>query len=275
MSTYSVLASVYKKDSPEKLVRCLDSVLNQDFLVNEVMLVEDGPLTEELARIISTYPEKFGQKNIIFKSIALHENQGLPKALNKGLEAIKTDWIFRIDSDDICLPGRFKKQIEAQQLTQADILGGRIQEFTENRIGSLDKQGERCIQLGMINNKRGYFFRNPVNHMTVLYRKSDIQQLGGYKDLKGFEDYELWLRAINSGYMIYNVNEALCRVDIEGLLCRRSGYGYLKNEAAFFFYCFKNYKGKIFFLISFLIRFWTRLLPHRALEYIYTSLTRK
>lgn len=55
MEPYSVLMSLYKKEKPEYLKNAIDSMLNQTVKPDEIVVVEDGPLTKELYEIVYTY----------------------------------------------------------------------------------------------------------------------------------------------------------------------------------------------------------------------------
>lgn len=275
MSTYAALLSTYISDSHEKLSRCLESILTQNMKLNEVVLVQDGPISKEVGRVIEQYSEIFNQQGIQFKSVSLKVNKGLPAALNEGLLATNSEWIYRIDSDDICLPDRFKKQSEVQKKTNADILGGRIIEFSKYSNNRPELTTERCISTGFIHDQYGHIIKNPMNHMTVMYRKKDILKLGGYKEFKGFEDYELWIRAINNGFKLYNIDSVLCHVDKEGLIQRRSGWNYVKYEITFYSYCARNYKGSFLFLLVGILRACTRILPKSIITNLYQAACRK
>ena len=105
---FSVLMSIYSKEKPEHLNLCLESIEKQTLSPDEIVLVEDGPLTKELYQMIKTWKEKMP----ILKTVALNLNSGLATALNYGLRKCKNNIIARMDTDDICTPERFQKQIE-------------------------------------------------------------------------------------------------------------------------------------------------------------------
>src|SRR4051812_24286343 len=96
---FSVLLSVYYKEKDQFLDRALESILiNQSVIPDEVVLVKDGPLTEELEKIINKYKTKFPEKLII---IPIKKNVGLGKALEIGLNGCSNDIVARADTDDI------------------------------------------------------------------------------------------------------------------------------------------------------------------------------
>ena len=55
MMKFSVLMSIYIREKPKNLRECLDSLLNQTVLPNEIVIVKDGPLTEELENVLNEY----------------------------------------------------------------------------------------------------------------------------------------------------------------------------------------------------------------------------
>lgn len=107
---FSVLISVYKNENPKYLERAIESIYFEQILKpNEIILVEDGPLTNKLYEVIGTLKKKL--KNIL-KIVKLEKNSGLGKALEIGITQCSNELIARMDSDDISNKKRFKKQIE-------------------------------------------------------------------------------------------------------------------------------------------------------------------
>ena len=106
---FTVLMSVYKKEKAEYLKLALESVINQTLKPDEIVLVQDGVLTEELYGVVEKYHQKYPT---IFKTYALKENQGLGKALNFGIDKCSNELIARMDTDDIAEPNRFELQTQ-------------------------------------------------------------------------------------------------------------------------------------------------------------------
>ena len=104
---FSVLISLYKKENPEWFREALDSVFAQTVQPDEIVLVKDGPLTEELEAVLSDYSTKFP----IFNFVVNETNLGLGLALQKGVLACKNEIIARMDTDDIIPVDRFEKQL--------------------------------------------------------------------------------------------------------------------------------------------------------------------
>ena len=101
---FSVLMSVYQRESPEFLRQSLDSLAAQTIQADEVVIVKDGPVGAEIAAVIDSHSRK-----LPIVTLQLEKNAGLGPALNAGLSRCAGDLVARMDSDDICLPDRFEK----------------------------------------------------------------------------------------------------------------------------------------------------------------------
>ena len=102
---YSVLQTVYKSDNPEYLRLSLESMISQSVKPDELVLVKDGPITNELQAVIDETDKKY--PGIIVQH-QLDKNVGLGKALNEGIVICKNELIARMDSDDISLAAKNK-----------------------------------------------------------------------------------------------------------------------------------------------------------------------
>jgi glycosyltransferase involved in cell wall biosynthesis len=174
MSKISVLMSVYKKENPEYLRASLESILVQTRTADEILLIEDGPLTQELYQVVAEYQKKCDYLHVH----AMEQNVQLGRALAKGVELCQYDLIARMDTDDIAMPDRLEKEgayMEAHP--EVDVVGGAIREFNDegtiDRVKNMPKTQEAILEYVKV--------RNPLNHMTVMYRKDSILKAGNYK----------------------------------------------------------------------------------------------
>ena len=128
---FSVLMSVYYKENPEYMRLALKSVIeDQTLKPAEVILVEDGPLTDELYQVIDDFKQKYPD---ILKTVPIKENGGLGPALNKGLENCSYDLVMRMDTDDIACPDRFTIQVKyMNEHPDVSVLSGAIGEFDQS-----------------------------------------------------------------------------------------------------------------------------------------------
>lgn len=221
---FSVLMSVYYKENPEWLEIALKSVFKQTVIPNEVVLIQDGLLTVELNRVIDSFCRKYPT---VFKTYRIDKNVGLGKALNYGLSKCSNDLVARMDTDDIAKNNRFELQLkEFEKNSKLVICGGQIEEFCDN------KENITGIRNVPLNHKDIALFakrRNPFNHMTVMFKKSTIESVGGYQHMSYFEDYWLWVRVISQAYRCININEILVSVRAgDKLINRRGGWEYAK-----------------------------------------------
>lgn len=221
----SVLMSIYVKEKPEYLKAAMDSVLAQTYPIDEIMLIEDGPLTEEQYALISDYQSKY--TNI--RTFAFEKNQQLGRALAKGVELCSNELVARMDTDDIAMPDRIEKQVAyMNEHPEVHVLGGAIREFndegTTDRVKLMPKTQEEIVEYVKV--------RNPLNHMTVMFRRSAILEVGNYQHFPFLEDYSLWSRMLSKGYQIRNLDEILVRARTSmALVKRRSGWAYYKDFA--------------------------------------------
>lgn len=220
---FSVLMAVYYKEKPENLKLAFDSIINQTLEPNEIVLVEDGPLTQELENLISKYEKKI----TYLKIIKLEKNLGLGKALNEGLKYCSYEYVARMDSDDISYKNRFEKQINfLKENSSVDIVGSNIIEFDDETGIDISV---RKVPLEMNQIISCLKKRNPMNHVTVIFKKKSIENVGGYKHCPYFEDYYLWARMLKNNCLFSNINENLVRVRAGlSMSNRRGNFNYIK-----------------------------------------------
>ena len=197
----SVLMSVYYGETPEYLEACLQSLADQTLKADEVVLVEDGPISIELKHVIDFYRDIL---NIV--SVLLPENLGLAEALNAGLAVCKHELIARMDSDDICLPQRFEKQVKIfGEKKNLHILGTWAVE--------IDRDGNRSlVRKKPVTNEqiRDSVWTCPMIHPTVTFRKKFICEIGGYDvSMRRRQDYKLWFTCCLNGANFANIPEPL------------------------------------------------------------------
>ncbi len=196
---YSVLLSLYKKEKPEYLELALDSMLNQTVPPDEIVLVEDGPLTDELYEVLDKYPMLHRIKN--------ETNLGLGLALNVGLKECRNELVARMDTDDCSKPDRCEKQLARfLEKPYLAIVGSHIDEF----VGDINNViSQRIVPTSSEDIYNFAKKRSAFNHPAVMYSKSAVLNNGGYSDLKRNQDVDLFGRMQFNGYKAENIDEAL------------------------------------------------------------------
>jgi glycosyltransferase involved in cell wall biosynthesis len=264
---FSVLIPVYKNDKANQLIDCFDSIKDQSVKADEVLVLIDGPIGDDLHKVI--YESGF---NFHYFEI----NRGLPHVLNDGIKLAKHPWIFRMDADDIALSNRFSKQVAyIESHPDVTLLGGQVQEFSDS-LNNL--HGVRVVPEASNNIRSFSRWRNPFNHPTVAFKKEIALKLGGYDgNAYFFEDHEFWLRFIADNQVVANLPDILVYMRIgDFFLKRRSGQKYIKHEI----YFFKRMRelgiiGYPYFFLLCAIRLPLRLLPISWLKIIYKIFLRK
>lgn len=269
---YSILMSVYHKEHPEYLKQAIESMLNQTVKSNDFVIVCDGPLTDELYKILDFYESN--PTNQIHR-LQLDKNYGLGIALNKGLEICKNELVARMDSDDIAVTTRIEKQLkEFHKNNELTVCGSYLQEFNES-VG--DTSTIKKVPLS--NEEIAVYLkkRNPFNHMTVMFKKSVIKDCGSYEDCYLNEDYYLWAKVISNNYYTMNIPDVLVFMRVgNGMYDRRGGIKYIKGDFIMqrnlmTLNCINFFE----FIINIFVRSLVRILPTFARKKIYIEILRK
>jgi glycosyltransferase involved in cell wall biosynthesis len=269
---YSVLMSVYYKEKPRNLKESLDSMFNQTIEPNEIILVRDGLLTKELEVIIDSYFHK--HKN--FHVYTLEKNSGLGVALNYGLKHCNNEIIVRMDTDDISLSDRVEKQLKYLNVHKnISVIGSYVEEFLDEDYKNLYI---KCVPLEDKKIKEMFKKKNAMNHPSVVFKKSAVKSVNGYIELNLNEDYFLWVRMAEKGFMFANIDEPLVRMRIsDETYLRRGGLKYFLTQNSIYKYMkessYINFKE---YVLGYLVRIVFRvLLPNNVRKQVYTRLLRK
>ena len=178
---YSILISLYYKESPQHLREALDSIFLQTMRSNDVVLVEDGKLGDELESVVKQYEKAYTELHVY----RFEQNRGLGFALNDGIKLCKNEIVARMDTDDIAKPTRMEKQLKVMEAhPEYGMISSWIDEFVETsddkgcgrKVTSIRKLPEMPKDVRKYAQKRC-----PVNHPTVMYRKSEVLAVGGYQ----------------------------------------------------------------------------------------------
>jgi GT2 family glycosyltransferase len=194
--TVSVLMPIYNTPI-EILKEAVESILKQTYKDLEVVVVVDCGTKE-----ILSYLKSIDKVKVIENDT----KNGVAYALNLGLQQCSGNLIVRMDGDDIADPTLIDKQVKFfQRHPHADVCGVQLKSFGAQTIVS---RHPYKVTRNMAAKNDGCWF---LNHPGVAYRKSVVMSVGGYdSSLKGLpEDYDLWCRLLNEGYVIYNQQEIL------------------------------------------------------------------
>ena len=276
--TISVLLSLYKAETAKNFDRALKSIWDwQSLKPNQIVLIEDGPLTEELYSTIEEWKNKIGDVLTICKN---ETNLGLTKSLNKGINHVTSEFIARMDSDDMSDPQRFERQrnflIEHPDI---DIVGGALYEFVGDVICHDDKYEiiptKEAIRRYPVDEKtihKHICKASPLCHGSVMMRTNIFKEKGLKYDerYRISQDIALWFDALCAGCKISNINEVVYCMEVEDFISRRSRKK-AYNEFKIYMNGIKRLHGFSFRYIYPIARLIFRLLPERLIKIIYTS----
>lgn len=225
MACFSVLMSIYNRERPEYLEESLNSILNQTVKPNQIVIVKDGPLTEELEIVLSSFVDKDRQ---LYTIVPLETNRGLGLALREGLLHCDYEMVARMDTDDIARKDRFELQLaEFKEDPNLDICGSHVLEFE----GTIDNVvAKRVVPLDYDDIKEYQKRRDAFNHPTVMFKKSKVLDAGNYQDCPLMEDTLLWVNMLLRGAKAKNIDDYLLYFRVgKDMFERRGGWNYYKK----------------------------------------------
>jgi len=266
----SILMAVYFRDNPFYLDEAIESLSSAIHLIDKLILVEDGPLTEPLQRVIQNKKEKFKILNL-----KLANNNGLGMALNAGIKVCKSDFILRMDADDISLHNRLEEYLQVyNKNTKLDVIGSyivEIDEFTkcEKYIREVPTSTDSIYSM--------IWFRSTINHVTAFIRTKAIKDVGGYEGGRGFaEDWWLWARMIKKKKQFLNIPKVLVKVRAgRNYFTRRCLITNIPNEIRLF-WLFNKIKlaPKYKLVIALICRLTPMILGPQLTETLYCKILR-
>lgn len=270
---FSVLMTTYKKELPDNLKKSLWSILiNQTVKPDQMVLVFDGPVSDELKKVANEMKKVFENEMII---VQLKENLGQAGASRIGLEYCTNELLARMDSDDISEVDRFEKELKIfNEHKDIDVVGGWIGEFfhDERIISRIRKVPRMNMEISQM-----LRFRNAVNNVTVMMKKECILHAGGYGNKSVNEDYSLYVQMMIDGAKFYNIQEVLVKV--------RTGNGMVRRRKDInIFFDWKRDQKKLlkarrtnflFYIISNLGCLIFVMMPYQIKEIIYNYILRK
>jgi glycosyltransferase involved in cell wall biosynthesis len=186
----TVLLAVYNGQT--YLREAVESVLSQTLESFEFLIIDDGSTDQSLA-ILQEYARRDGRIRLITRP-----NKGLTNTLNEGIGLAGSEFLARMDADDVCLPRRFERQLAYMREHSDCVLVG-------SRVLLMDPEGlpirEMCQEQSHEEIDTAHLNRGwPVVHPAAMMRLSAVRQVGGYRDeFNTLEDLDLFLRLAEVG----------------------------------------------------------------------------
>jgi glycosyltransferase involved in cell wall biosynthesis len=202
----------------------VQSILNQTYRDYELIVINDGSSdrTGEILERLSQEDERI--------RLVHQENMGVAPTLNNGIDLARSNWIVRMDSDDLMEPNRLERQIafleENPDLAVASCLVTYI-----NHLGSVT--GVSSPELSTDDDVARWREKNVLlgfHHPGVIMRKDVVNAIGRYRDETWpAEDLDLWNRIADAGHRILVQPEYLIRYRVheQSITVRESRKGRL------------------------------------------------
>jgi hypothetical protein len=189
------------------LGEAIESILNQTYRDFEFLIIDDGS-TDTTNAILAEYAAMDSRIRVLRQ-----EHRGLVATLNHGLSECRTEWVARMDCDDIAYPERLEMQMQAlARHPRAVLCHTQVEYFGDARFVTPSARMVTTRALHLLR----LCHHCSISHPTVVYRKSAVLEAGGYRteDLH-VEDYSLWGRLIDCGEFIV-VKKPLLRLRLHG-----------------------------------------------------------
>ncbi len=265
-TNFSVLMSLYIKEKPEYFDECMKSILANSVIPSEIVIVLDGPITDQLRIVLNKYTNNNPD---LFNIVPLETNQGLGFALREGVMHCNNELIARMDTDDICREDRFELQLnEFKQNPELDICGSHIAEFDETPDKIVSR---RTVPLDDKSIKQYQKRRDGFNHVSVMFKKSSVLAAGNYQSCLLMEDTLLWANMFMHGALTKNVDDYLVFVRIgKDMYERRGGLKYFKK--------YKEGRKKVYetgfiswwdYQYTLIIQFVVAILPNKLRGFVF------
>lgn len=222
MARISIIMGIYNCEAT--LSEALESIVNQTCTDWQLIMCDDGS-SDNTYNIALNYERRYPEKIILIKN---EKNKGLNYTLNKCLSLAESEYVARMDGDDISLPERLEKEVKF------------LDSHKEYSIISMpmiyfDEDGEwgrgKCIEKPMA---ESIVVSTPFCHAPCMVRKTAYDRVGGYTvddKLLRMEDYDLWVKMYAAGFKGYNLKDALYKMRDDRNATSRRKYKYRINEA--------------------------------------------
>ncbi|HEY5243052.1 MAG TPA: glycosyltransferase [Polyangiaceae bacterium] len=182
------------------------SILSQQGVSLELVAVDDGSRDDGAARV-----RALGARDARVVCVE-GEGRGIARALARGLAAARGDVVARMDADDVALPGRLARQVEALAGdARLGAVGTRVETLGACGEGMRRYVAWQNALVGPEDHARELFVESPLCHPSVALRREALESVGGWRDTAWPEDYDLWLRLDAAGWRLAKVPEVLLR----------------------------------------------------------------
>ncbi len=186
----------------------LESVSRQTVVDYQLLVIDNGS-TDNTRKIIESHHLQDRRIHPVFIPAAC-----LVTALNSGLSLAKGQWIARMDADDLMDSHRLELQLRfALEHPGIDVIACRVDAFPPEHLTDGFRRYLQWQNRSLSHDEisADLFRESPICHPSVMFRRETVLRAGGYRQMDGPEDYDLWLRLAASGARFGRVAETLFR----------------------------------------------------------------
>ncbi len=195
------------RDAEDTVGPAAKSILRQEGRLDlRLLAVDDGSRDRTLA-VLHSLAE--GDSRV---TVVAQERLGLVAALDRCLELVSTPLVARQDADDLSHPGRLRQQLELMSIKpELDVAGCQIRGFPRGRVrGGMRRyqrwQNRLCTHEEM---EAELYVESPLAHATALMKTESVRAAGGWRQVDGPEDWDLWARMFAGGFRFEKVPRTL------------------------------------------------------------------
>jgi hypothetical protein len=260
------IITVYKNDKLEYFKEAIESIINQDYGFENIniYLGIDGKLPDEIEKFIED------NKTIFYKIIKNQENKGLAYTLNRLIDNLENEeYIFRMDSDDICKLDRVSKQVNFMEKNKSiEILGGAIEEIDEDGNIKMIRTYPKSTKEAKEYITKASIFAHPA----VCFRKSFFEKEFKYSEKYRFnQDLALWYEALLNSIEISNLNDVILKLRTSNDFYKRRSYKRAFGEFKIYWNGILKLYGYNYRLVYPVLRLITRLMPPFMVKVMYNK----
>lgn len=220
----SIIMGIY--NCADTLGDAIESIFAQTYTDWELIMCDDGS-KDSTYEIAQKYIQNNPQRRI---KLLRHEfNRGLNQTLNDCLSVARGEYIARMDADDISLPMRLEKELNAlEKEPKLAIVSCPMIHFDENGDWAIG----RCNRA--YPKKKDLVFGTIHPHAPCLVKTEAYRAVKGYsmgKRLLRVEDWHLWIKMYSAGYYGKNLEEPLYKMRDDQMATKRRKFRFRLNEA--------------------------------------------
>lgn len=256
----SIIMGIY--NCAKTLPEAIDSILSQTFSDWKLIMCDDGSVDNTYA-VARSFVEKYPEKMMLIQN---KKNMGLNHTLNRCLKYADTEYVARMDGDDISLPERLEKEVQfLDGHHEYDIVSCPMIYFDDyGDFMSGKRNGDPDIS--------SFCKGTPFCHAPCMVRREAYEAVNGYTEAANrlrVEDWDLWIRMYEKGFRGYNLAETLYKMRDDRNAYRRRKLKYRINEARVALSAIKRLRLNPLLIVFCIRPILAGLLPNKIYDYLH------